>query len=84
MNGSIFKIFPNLSPNWLKFKKFLEKSSNFAQNLDQIWAKFVYEWVTFFFLKNSCLYVLLLNFMVAHPYHHHPPPGALKTYLKVW
>ena len=30
-----FQIFPNLNQNWLKFKKLLEKSGDFVQNLAQ-------------------------------------------------
>ena len=36
--GQFFKIWPNLSQNWLKFKKILEKIGNFVQNLAQNWA----------------------------------------------
>ena len=36
--GQFFKIFENLSQNWFKFKKILEKSDDFAQNLVQNWA----------------------------------------------
>ena len=32
MNGLIFQKFPKWSQNWLKFKKILEKSGDFAQN----------------------------------------------------
>ena len=35
MNGSIFQIFPHLSQNWLKIKKILEKSGDFAKILAQ-------------------------------------------------
>ena len=38
MNGSIFQNFQNLSQNWLKFKKILEKSHDIAQNLVQNWT----------------------------------------------
>ena len=34
----VFKIFPNLSQNWLKFKKMLENSGDFAQNLVPNWS----------------------------------------------
>ena len=30
--GRFIKIFPNLSQNWLKFKKICKKSGEFAQN----------------------------------------------------
>ena len=36
--GQFFKIFPNLSQDWLKFKKILEKLGDFAQNLAQNWT----------------------------------------------
>ena len=53
-----FKIWPNLSQNWLKFKKILEKIGNFVQNLAQNWVdwfmnglrfleKVVFVWVYF-------------------------------------
>ena len=56
--GRFFKIWPNLSKNWLKFKKILEKIGNFVQNLAQNWAnwymngllfleKLVFVWVHF-------------------------------------
>ena len=56
--GRFFKIWPNLSQNWLKFKKILEKNCNFVQNLTQNWAdwymngllfleKLVFVWVYF-------------------------------------
>ena len=58
MNGSIFKIFPNLSQIWLKLKKCLEKLYDVAQILAQNWAywymngslflvELVFEWVYF-------------------------------------
>ena len=33
-----FKSSLNLSQNWLKFKKILEKSGDFAQNLAKYWT----------------------------------------------
>ena len=56
--GRFFKISPNLSQNWLKFQKILEKSGDFAQNLAQNWSdwymngslfieKLVFVWVFF-------------------------------------
>ena len=36
--GRFFKNFPNMSQNWFKFKKILEKSGDFAQILAQNWA----------------------------------------------
>ena len=47
MNESIFKIFPNLSQNWLKWKKFLENLGDFAQNLVQIWSNWYMNWSLF-------------------------------------
>ena len=54
MNGSIFQIFPNLSQNWLKFKKILEKLGDFAQNLAQNWGDWYMNgslFFLFFFFK---------------------------------
>ena len=63
--GRFFKIFPNLSQNWLKFKKILEESGDFAQNLDQIWPIGI--WMGHFFLKNVYLYrSILSNSAAAH------------------
>ena len=56
--GRFFKIWPNLSQNWLKFRKILEKMGNFVQNLAQNWVdwymngllfleKLVFVWVYF-------------------------------------
>ena len=56
--GQFFKIWPNLSQNWLKFKKILRKIGSFVQNLAQNWAdwymngllfleKLVFVWVYF-------------------------------------
>ena len=56
--GWFFKIWPNLSQNWLKFKKILEKIGNFVQNLAPNWTdwymngllfleKLVFVWVYF-------------------------------------
>ena len=42
-----FSKFPKLSQNWLKFKKILEKSDDFAQILAPKMGRLVYEWVTF-------------------------------------
>ena len=60
--GRCFKISPNWSQNWLKFKKILEKSGDFAQNLMQNWSnwymkgslfleKLVFVWVYFRILR---------------------------------
>ena len=64
--GRFFKIFLNLSLNWLKFKKILEKSGDFAQNLAQNWSgwymngslfleKLVFVWFTFKFRSRTSL-----------------------------
>ena len=56
--GRFFKICTNLKWNWLKFKKILEKSGDFDQNLAQNWTswymngslfleKLVFVWVYF-------------------------------------
>ena len=61
--GQFFKNFPNLRKNWLKFKKILEKSDDFAQNLEQNWSnwnmneslfleKLVFVWVYFQILQR--------------------------------
>ena len=47
MNGLSFQNFPIFEQNWLKFKKTLEKSGNFPQNLAQNWANWYMKWVTF-------------------------------------
>ena len=60
MNGSIFKIWPNLSQNWLKFKKILEKVGNFVQNLAQNWADWYMNGLLF--LKNWYLYGATFKF----------------------
>ena len=51
MNGSIFQ---NLSQNWLKFKKILEKIGNFVQNFAYEWQFGI--WMGYFFLENWYLY----------------------------
>ena len=68
--GRFFKMFLNLSQNWLKFKKILEKVGDFAQNFSKNWAdyykngslfpeKFVFVWIYFQTLES------------AHPYQNH-------------
>ena len=42
-----FKIFPNLSQNWLKFKKILENIGRFCSKFCPKLSRLVYEWVTF-------------------------------------
>ena len=61
MNGLNFQNFPpNLSQNWLKFTKILEKSSDFAQNLAQNWNDWYMNGSTFSHMFASTLtqYVL--------------------------
>ena len=55
-----FKIFPNLSQNWPKFKDVFEKSDNFAQNLVWNWSYWYINWSLF--LQNLCLYGSTLKF----------------------
>ena len=69
--GRFFKIWPNLSQNWPKFKKILEKMGTFVQILAQNFA----DWYMngYFFLKNWYLYGrlgLLSNSVAAHPYQN--------------
>ena len=49
-----FKIWPNLSQSWLKFKKILEKIGNFVQNLSQNRADWYMNGLLF--LENWYLY----------------------------
>ena len=67
--GRFFKIFPNLSQNWLKFKKILEKSGDFAQNLAQNWADWYMNGSLFLEKFGICM-GLLSNFTAAHPYQN--------------
>ena len=67
--GQFFKIFPNLSQNWLKFKKIWEKLGNFAQNLVQNWANW-YMNGSLFSLKIGICMGLFPNFAGAHPYQN--------------
>ena len=78
--GRFFKIFPNLSQNWLKpNKKILEKSDI----LLNFWRKILYERDTFSWKIGICM-GLLSNFVTvaALPYQNQtrvglppPPPG---------
>ena len=73
MNGSFFKIWPNLSQNWLKFKKILEKIGNFVQNLAQNWA----DW-----FMNGLLFLEKLVFVWVYfqiPWRHIPTKPNLST-----
>ena len=78
--GRFFKIWPNLSQNWLKFKKILEKIGNFVQNLGQnFWPIGI--WMGYFFLEK--LVFVWVYFQIpwaAHPYQNQtwvPPWGSL-------
>ena len=48
MNGWFFKSSPNLSQNWLKFKKILEKLGDLAQNLAKNWTNWYMNGSLFF------------------------------------
>ena len=77
MNGLIFQKFRNLSQNWLKFKKILEKSGDFVQNLAKNWT----DWY-----MNGSLFLEKLVFVWVYfqiPWRHIPtktkleyPPGT--------
>ena len=81
--GWFFKIWPNLSQNWLKFKKILEKIGNFVQNLAQNWA----DWY-----MNGLLFLEKLVFVWVYfqiPWRHIPtktkleyPPGTWNRWRK--
>ena len=78
--GRLFKIFPNLSQNCLKFKKILKKIGWFCPKFGTNLSRLVYEWVTFSWKIGTCMGVLS-NYMAAHPYHNQTwvPPGTLST-----
>ena len=64
-----FNVFPNLSQNWLKFKKILEIKW-FCSNLGAKLVWLVYEWVTFSWKIGICMGLhVLSNSAAAHPYH---------------
>ena len=70
--GQFFKIWPNLSQNWLKFKKILEKIGNFVQNLAQNWA----DWY-----MNGLLFLEKLVFVWVYlqiPWQHIPTKTKLE------
>ena len=83
--GQFFKMFPNLSQNWLKFN-ILEKSDDFAQNLAQNWAdwymngslflqKLVFVWVYFQILRWHIPTKTKLEY----------PPGQISAFKpKIW
>ena len=64
--GRFFNIFPNLSQNWLRFKKIFEKSCGFAQNFTPNRA----DWYMngSLFLENIGIYIgLFSKSTAAHP-----------------
>ena len=72
MNGLIFQKFRNLSQNWLKFKKILEKSGDFAQNLAKNWT----DWYV-----NGSLFLEKLVFVRVYfqiPWRHIPTKTKLE------
>ena len=77
--GWFFKSSPNLSQNWLKFKKILEKSGDFDQTLAKNWL--VYEWVAFSWKIGICM-GLLSNSVAAPPYQNQTwvPPRPLPIF----
>ena len=86
MNGRCFKIWPNLSQNWLKFKKILEKMGTF-----KIWPKIgpIGIWMGYFFLKYWYLYGSTFKFRggtsLPKPNLSTPPPvSKLQKYQQVW
>ena len=73
-----FKIWPNLSQNWLKFKKILEKIGNFDQNLAQNWA----DWY-----MNGLLFLEKLVFVWVYfqiPWRHIPTKTKLEYPTRIW
>ena len=75
--SQFFKIWPNLSQNWLKFKKILEKIGNIVQNLAQNWADWYMNGLLF--LENWYLYGSTFKFRggtsLPKPNLSTPPPG---------
>ena len=78
--GRFFKIWPNLSQNWLKFKKIWGKIGNFVQNLAQNWA----DWYMNGLLFLEKLVFVWVCFQI--PWQHIPtkskleyPPGSVAT-----
>ena len=60
MNGSIFQNFPKFEP----FKKILEKSGDFAQNLVQNWADWYMNWSLF--IKKSVFVWVYFQILQQH------------------
>ena len=78
MNGLIFQKFRNLSQNWLKFKKILEKSGDFVQNLAKNWTDW-YMNGSLFLEKLVLVWVYTFKFRggtsLPRPNLSTPPPG---------
>ena len=75
--GWFFQIWPNLSQNWLKFKKILEKVGIFVQNLAQNWANWYINGLLFL-EKLVFVWVYFQILVAAHPYQNQtwvPPWG---------
>ena len=66
--GHIFEYFPNLSQNWFKFKKIIEKSVNFDENLAQNWNDWYMDGPFFFQKWYMHAYGSTFRFSAAHPY----------------
>ena len=67
--GLFFKIWPNLSQNWLNLRKFWKK----LVILIKIWPKIgpIGIWMGYFFLKKTGICMgLLSNSVAAHPYQN--------------
>ena len=80
-----FKIFPNLSQNWLKFlkeNKILEKSGpgDFAQNLAQNWADWYMNGSLF---RGLCLETLVFVWVYFQIPRRHVPTKTKLAYEKV-
>ena len=70
--GRFFKIWSNLSQNWLKFKKILEKIGNFVQNLAQNRANWY---------MNELLFLEIMVFVWVYfqiPWRHIPTKTKLE------
>ena len=86
--GRFFKIWPNLSQNWLKFKKILEKIGSFVQNLAQNWADWYMNGLLF--LEKLVLVWVYFQILWRHiptktELEYSPPPprvSVVVSYLK--
>ena len=71
--GRFFKIWPNLSQNWFKFKKILEKNNDFVQ----IWPINLADWY-----MNGLLFLEKLVFVWVYfqiPWRHIPTKTKLES-----